>query len=95
MDLARLERRDLVEFLGGLTTQQWEQPSLCTGWRVRDVVGHIIGYDELTGAQTVREFLRGGLFPPRINAAVRARTGSLWAGGSPADGDGRAALCAR
>jgi uncharacterized protein (TIGR03083 family) len=73
MELACAERRDLVEFLGELTPEQWEQPSLCTGWRVRDVVGHIIGYDELTDAETVLEFLRGGLFPPRINAAVLAR----------------------
>ncbi|MCX8554781.1 maleylpyruvate isomerase family mycothiol-dependent enzyme [Mycobacterium sp. SMC-16] len=73
MAMARAERQDLVDFLGGLSAEQWEQPSLCTGWRVRDVVGHIIGYDELSGAETVREFLRGGLFPPRINAAVLAR----------------------
>lgn len=73
MELARAEREDLVEFLAQLTPEQWEQPSLCTGWRVRDVVGHIVGYDELSGAETVREFLRGGLYPPRINAAVLAR----------------------
>lgn len=70
--MACAERRDLVEFLAELTPQQWDQPSLCSGWRVRDVVAHIIGYDELTGAQTVGQFVRGGLFPPRINAAVLA-----------------------
>lgn len=25
-----------------LTAEQWESPSLCEGWRVRDVAGHII-----------------------------------------------------
>lgn len=71
--MATAERQDLVDLLGELTPEQWEQSSLCAGWRVRDVVGHIIGYDELTAAETVREFVRGGFFPPRINAAVLAR----------------------
>ncbi|MDR3661711.1 MAG: maleylpyruvate isomerase family mycothiol-dependent enzyme [Mycobacterium sp.] len=73
MDLACAERQELVELLAELTPEQWERPSLCTEWRVRDVVAHIIGYDELSSTETVREFLRGGLFPPRINAAVLAR----------------------
>ncbi|MGB8406349.1 MAG: maleylpyruvate isomerase family mycothiol-dependent enzyme [Mycobacterium sp.] len=71
--MACAERQDLVDLLGGLTAEQWDQPSLCTGWRVRDVAAHIIGYDELTGAETVREFVRGALLPPRINATVLAR----------------------
>ena len=73
MAMACAERQDLVELLSGLTPEQWDQPSLCARWRVRDVVGHIIGYDELRGGETVREFVRNGLFPPRINAAVLAR----------------------
>ncbi|MEV6064282.1 maleylpyruvate isomerase family mycothiol-dependent enzyme [Nocardia asteroides] len=36
------ERRELVELLHGLTEQQWEAPSLCAGWRVRDVLGHLL-----------------------------------------------------
>src|SRR6187551_3133098 len=35
------ERRSLAEQLESLTDQQWETPSLCTGWRVRDVAAHI------------------------------------------------------
>jgi uncharacterized protein (TIGR03083 family) len=35
------ERRSLAEQLESLTDQQWETPSLCTGWRVRDVSAHI------------------------------------------------------
>ncbi|WP_104082093.1 maleylpyruvate isomerase family mycothiol-dependent enzyme [Cryobacterium sp. Y11] len=31
-----------ADLLAGLAPEQWEVPSLCTGWRVRDVAGHII-----------------------------------------------------
>jgi len=70
MDLARAERADFAEFLAGLTPEQWDQPSLCTKWRVRDVVAHAFGYDELDRDETVRQFVRGWLIPDRINAAV-------------------------
>ena len=36
------ERDSLVNTLKSLTPQQWDAPSLCEGWRVRDVVGHLV-----------------------------------------------------
>lgn len=35
------ERERLAALLGDLTEQQWDSPSLCDGWRVREVVAHI------------------------------------------------------
>jgi len=35
------ERRSLADLLEHLTPEQWETPSLCAGWRVRDVAAHI------------------------------------------------------
>ncbi|MFD1718679.1 maleylpyruvate isomerase family mycothiol-dependent enzyme [Georgenia deserti] len=35
------ERERLAHLLAGLTPEQWSAPSLCTGWRVREVVAHI------------------------------------------------------
>ena len=35
------ERRSLAEQLESLTDEQWETPSLCAGWRVRDVAAHL------------------------------------------------------
>ncbi|MFI6418041.1 maleylpyruvate isomerase family mycothiol-dependent enzyme [Streptomyces sp. NPDC050842] len=35
------ERRELADVLDGLTDEQWEAPSLCGGWRVREVAGHL------------------------------------------------------
>jgi uncharacterized protein (TIGR03083 family) len=68
MQLACEERRDFVDFLDGLSPEQWEQPSLCELWRVRDVVAHVVSYEELSRWQLVRRFAKGGLRPPRINA---------------------------
>jgi uncharacterized protein (TIGR03083 family) len=31
----------LADLLAGLTDEQWRQPSLCTGWTVRDVAAHL------------------------------------------------------
>src|SRR5438309_5203225 len=30
------------DLLDGLTDAQWETPSLCEGWRVREVVAHLV-----------------------------------------------------
>jgi len=37
------ERERLIEFLAGLPDGQWEHDTLCEGWRVRDVVSHLVG----------------------------------------------------
>ena len=35
------ERRSLADLLESLTDDQWNTPSLCQGWRVRDVAAHV------------------------------------------------------
>ena len=35
------EYADMRELLHGLSDEQWNAPSLCAGWKVRHVVGHI------------------------------------------------------
>jgi uncharacterized protein (TIGR03083 family) len=68
MQMACEERRDFADFLVGLSPEHWEHPSLCQLWRVRDVVAHVISYEELSRWQLARRFAKGGLVPPRINA---------------------------
>ncbi len=53
------ERASLADLLDDLAPAEWETPSLCTGWRVRDVAAH------LTQAQMA---LREAIVP-----AIRAR----------------------
>ncbi|MFE3445600.1 maleylpyruvate isomerase family mycothiol-dependent enzyme [Nocardia sp. NPDC059180] len=36
------ERRRLVELLAGLPDSDWDRDSLCAGWRVREVVAHVV-----------------------------------------------------
>jgi uncharacterized protein (TIGR03083 family) len=66
--VARDERADLAALLATLSPQQWEAPTLCAGWRVRDVVAHMISYDELDGRDLLRRFTKGRFRPDRVNA---------------------------
>jgi uncharacterized protein (TIGR03083 family) len=59
MQKAREEREEFAELLEGLTPQQWESPTLCEQWRVRDVVAHVIGYDPLSRMQLMRRMAKG------------------------------------
>jgi uncharacterized protein (TIGR03083 family) len=36
-----VQRRKLADLLDELSAAEWETPSLCTGWRVRDVAAHV------------------------------------------------------
>ena len=67
LSLAEEERADLLVLLRGLTPAQWNAPSLCAQWRVRDVAIHIVSYDELSTGQTIGAFLRGGLRTAKVN----------------------------
>jgi uncharacterized protein (TIGR03083 family) len=59
MDMARAERADLAAFLATLTLQQWDTPSLCSGWTVKDVVAHMISYEELGPKGLLKRFAKG------------------------------------
>ncbi|MGW4097575.1 maleylpyruvate isomerase family mycothiol-dependent enzyme [Mycobacterium sp. NPDC004974] len=59
MDLARDERTDLAEFLATLTAAQWQTESLCAGWTVKDVVAHVISYEDLGPAGLLKRFAKG------------------------------------
>ncbi|MGW2746211.1 maleylpyruvate isomerase family mycothiol-dependent enzyme [Streptomyces sp. NPDC001450] len=54
------ERRELADVLDGLTGDQWDAPTLCDGWRVRDVAAHMsVGFRYSFGS-TALEFARAG-----------------------------------
>jgi uncharacterized protein (TIGR03083 family) len=66
MDISKAirdERLDLIEHLDGLTAEQWDAPSLCDKWRIRDVVAHLTaGAEGAYGiGATVSGMLRHGL----------------------------------
>lgn len=65
--LARAERTDLADFLATLSPEQWDAPTLCDRWRIRDVVAHIISYDELTVLGSIGRMVKAGFRLDRAN----------------------------
>jgi len=59
--LIAAERLSLAELLDGLSPAEWETPSLCEGWRVRDVAAHVALPPQVPG------------LPRLLAEAVRAR----------------------
>ncbi len=57
LDQLIAERRELVELCRSLTPEEWDKASLCIGWRVRDVVAHIVG----SQSDLLLYFTSGGL----------------------------------
>lgn len=69
---ARQERTDLADLLATLTPEQWDAPTLCDGWRVRDVVAHVIGYDEIGLLGALTRMAKAGFSLDRANSAALA-----------------------
>ena len=74
------ERRSLADFLETLAPADWEVPSLCAGWAVRDVVAHVVWGPGQSSAAAMVGFARAGL---RLNRGV-AQTARRWGRREPA-----------
>jgi uncharacterized protein (TIGR03083 family) len=72
MAMATQERADLAALAATLSPAQWEAPTLCGQWRVRDVMAHTISFDALSPAQLMAVFAKGLLSVNRINAVAVA-----------------------
>jgi uncharacterized protein (TIGR03083 family) len=67
------ERASLADLLAELTPQEWEHPSWCAGWRVRDVAGHL-SLSHAGLASTVPALLRArGSFDRMVHDTACAR----------------------
>jgi uncharacterized protein (TIGR03083 family) len=47
------QRLGLARLLEGLSDAEWEQPSLCAGWRVRDVAAHVAMAPQVPSARSM------------------------------------------
>ena len=56
MSAAELEYQRLLEMLAGLTAQDWQRPTDCDEWDVRQVLAHLVGGTESTSS--LRELRR-------------------------------------
>ena len=55
-----------------MSAADWDAPSLCAGWRVRDVVAHVVSYEGLGVTGFAGRMLRGRLNPHRVNRDAAA-----------------------
>lgn len=59
MEMARAERTELAAFLATLAPQDWQARSLCDRWTVKDVVAHMLSYEELGVIGLIKRFVKG------------------------------------
>jgi uncharacterized protein (TIGR03083 family) len=79
--MVRDEREEILSFLRSLSPEQWNVPSLCEGWRVRDVAVHLLVDEpprEIGWPRAVAKLAGLGLSVHRLNdwwvlPACRAR----------------------
>lgn len=65
--MARDERVDLAEFLASLEPEQWDEPSLCDGWSIRDVAAHVVSYEDHGVIDLLERLVRARFRPGRFN----------------------------
>lgn len=87
-------RHQFAALLGGLTGEAWDQPSLCAGWRVRDVVAHMVMPFRYSTRRFVAELARargnfdkmadrvarrdGSVSPEELLAVLRDNENTVW-----------------
>lgn len=65
------QRAGIADLLEGLDAEQWAAPSLCEGWRVRDVAAHLT-HSHMAPARMIVEAVRSGFrFDPMIRRLGR------------------------
>lgn len=53
-------RTELIDQLAALPAERWDEPSLCSGWRIRDVVAHTILPERFSGLRGFIGLARAG-----------------------------------
>ncbi len=77
-DAVQAERREQVAMFGTLTEAQWDAPSLCAGWRVRDVLAHTTMPYRYSLARVAWEIVRSrGSFDRMADRRARTDAGQL------------------
>src|SRR4051794_27261864 len=70
------ERAAVADMIEALTPDQWQQPSLCNGWTVGLMAGHILLAAEQTPGNFTRGMLANGFqFNRYMDRATKARGG--------------------
>lgn len=69
VDLFPLERQSLLQLLAELTEEEWQHPTVCAGWTVKDVTLHLLGDDIgfLSSKRDAFDFLSLAGNPPDLS----------------------------
>ena len=79
-DMIAAQRGELGELLAGLPAARWDEPSLCAGWRVREVVAHITMPFRYSGRRFAVELARSrGRFGAMADRVARRDASAMGA----------------
>src|ERR1700722_7085048 len=67
----------LADLLDAASDAQWDTPSLCAGWRVREGIAHLTMAARYSEAGFMAELQRCGFDFPRLTNEIAARDASL------------------
>lgn len=67
----------MADFLASLQLEQWDHPSLCVGWRVRDVAAHVVSYEEHGWGELITRLAKARFRPGRVNDVALAEYAAL------------------
>jgi len=71
------ERKALAADLDGISAREWDTPSLCDGWSVRDVVAHMTAASQLSGPKFFGRLIGSGFSFEKVQAkGIAAQRGS-------------------
>ena len=76
-DAVRDTRLRMADLLASLQPDEWDAASLCAGWRVRDVAGHVASVPTVTTWDLLAAAPRVRFDPDRLNTSIAVRHGSL------------------
>ena len=69
-------RLELADEMAGLPPDCWDTPSWCAGWRLRDVLGHLVQNAEANRLQIFGQILRSPIRPDRTVDRLARSIGS-------------------
>ncbi len=71
-------REALGDYLAGLSADDWNKPSLCAGWSVKDTAAHMLVIATIPKGKVFRSFLGSGFNLDKMNAKfVRQLTADM------------------
>jgi uncharacterized protein (TIGR03083 family) len=77
--MIKAEREACADVIAGLSDAQLDSPSLCTGWSVRNLAGHMVGTAEMTPGAFIGGIVKNGFC---FNVMVERLAKTCEAGGA-------------